>query len=170
MRPLPDLSPLPPPGSIFDPAADDFTQLLSDQPQTLDQLQLLLNSPADQALADVDLLSTAIDDLGTFSDAIDQTFGTINSTVAVVDYTQTIGVVLALENDFYSSLDSYNPDAQPAVDAILNFILGLFVKLINWILSALQALFNAIIAIIQGIAGSFFGFAGIAPIPIGGPQ
>lgn len=149
MRPLPDLSPLPPPGSIFDPAADDFTQLLSDQPQTFDQLQALLNAPADQALADIDLLSTAIDDLGTFSDAIDRTFSQIDVETQQVDYTQTIGVILALEGDFYSALANENPNAQPAIDAILNYILGLLVKLVQWIIELFTNLVYYLIGYFQ---------------------
>jgi len=165
MRPLPDLSPLPPPGSIFDQTADDFTQLLSDQPQTLDQLQALLEPPALQAVADIDLLSTAIDDLGTFSDAVDQTFGTLNATLETVDYTATISEVIALEADFYGSLDSYNPDAQPAIDAILQYILGLLAKLVLWVI---QQIGNLIVLLGQIIFSAQSPYPPPNPIDVAG--
>lgn len=158
MRPLPDLSPLAPLGDIFDPVADDFTQLLSDQPQTLDQLQALLNVPADQALADVGLLSSAIDALGTFADAVDRTFTQISVETQQTDYTATIATVLAFENDFYSSLDGYTPDAQPVVDAIMNQILAWLIALIKWVWAIITAIVNQIIGFIMNYVS--FGYMG----------
>lgn len=151
MRPLPDLTPLAPFQDVYDPATDDFTQLLADQPQTLDELQGLLDPPADQALSDIDLLAGAIDDLGTFSDACDQTFTQIGEAMEAVDYTETINVVVSLENDFYDSLGSFDPSAQPAIDQILNYILTLLYKLILWIIQGIELAIEVLAQWVWGV-------------------
>jgi len=110
LRPLPDLSDIPPVGSVFDPAADDFSQLLADQPQSHDQLQALLDPAADQALSDIAVLSDAIDALGTFSDAVDQTFTYIHNSAEEVDYAQKITSVIIQELAFYAGLNAPSPD------------------------------------------------------------
>lgn len=159
MRPLAVLDPLPPFEDVYDPVADDFTQLLSDQTDTFDSLQALLNPPADQALADVTLLSDTIDAIGAVFDGLDGTFGALNGTLESVDYTQRIQEVIILENDFYGGLDTFNPDAQPVVDNILNYILNLLSQLIVWIIQQLYALFSALVNLIENLLAGVFAYS-----------
>lgn len=138
MRPLPDLADLAIPDSVLDPVADDFSQLLADQPQSLDSLQLLLDPPADQALADLGILSDAIDALGAFSDGVDATYGQLHTAIADLDYSQTIATVQALEQNFYDSQDSFQVDyGTLGVD--------LLKALVDWLHKELDKLFKLIL-------------------------
>lgn len=159
MRPLPDLSPLLPFVDFYDPAADDFTRLLADQSPSYSDLLGLLGPTADQLLGDTGLLTSTVDDIGLIFTQIDQTFGQINAGIENVDYTATIATVIAQENIFYSGLDGVNTNAQPPVDNILNYILGLLAKLVQWILAQLAALVAWVVAQIQNLAIQI-GFAG----------
>lgn len=122
MRALPDLSDLPDLGSIFDPQSDDLSLLTADQPTSHDQLQELLDGATDGALADVELVSQAIDDLGTFSDALDRTFTYIHNSAEEIDYTKKITEVIAQELAFYAGLDRSSPDIGPLAASIQLYV------------------------------------------------
>jgi hypothetical protein len=154
LRPLPDLSDLSVPDSVLDPVADDFSQLLADQPQSLDSLQLLLDPPADQALADLGILSDAIDALGAFSDGVDATYGQLHTAIADLDYSQTIATVQALEQNFYDSQDSFQVDYGTLAFDLLKSVFDVIVAAVKDILAAIIAAINAIIRFLASLGSS----------------
>jgi len=177
LRPLPDLSDIAVPDSVLDPVADDFTQLLADQPHTFDSLQLLLDPPADQALADLSILSDAIDALGAFSDGVDATYGQLNTAIADLDYAQTISDVQALEKAFFDSTNQSNVDygtlGIDLLTAVVKVIVAVMKDIINAILAAIAWLVRAIISLAGAIASqpppaTFSGGDFPAPPPIPG--
>jgi hypothetical protein len=158
LRPLPDLSDLSVPDSVLDPVADDFSQLLADQPQSLDSLQLLLDPPADQALADLGILSDAIDALGAFSDGVDATYGQLHTAIADLDYSQTIADVQALEKDFFDSTDQSNVDYGSLGIDLLKAVVQVIVAVMKDIIALIVAAINAIIRFLASLASSSFFF------------
>jgi hypothetical protein len=156
LQPLPDLSDLAPLGPALDPVTDDFTQLLADQPQSLDSLQLLLDPPADQALADLGILSDAIDALGAFSDGVDATYGQLHTAIADLDYAQTITDVQALEKAFFDSTNQSNVDYGTLGIDLLTSVVKVIVAVMKDIIAAIVAAINAIIRFLASLGNSVF--------------
>jgi hypothetical protein len=156
LRPLPDLSDIAVPDSVLDPVADDFTQLLADQPHTFDSLQLLLDPPADQALADLGALSDAIDALGAFSDGVDATYAQLNTAIADLDYAQTISDVQALEKAFFDSTNQSNVDYGTLGIDLLTAVFKVIVAVMKDVINAIIAAINAIIRFLASLGSSVF--------------
>jgi hypothetical protein len=162
VRPLPDLSPIAdvgdvnnPLAGVFDPVADDFTQLLSDQTDTFDSLQAQLEPPALSLYASITALQSVMQDIGYVFDWIAVGIPSIANLMISVDYTSTIADVLTLESDFYGSLDSYNPDiatlAAPILDYLLRLLVELFQGLIDLINTAITLVIQWVYNLIAGI-------------------
>jgi hypothetical protein len=168
MRPLPDLSPLPPLGDVYNPTTDDFTQLLSDQTDTLDNLQSQLDPGVDQTLADAQAVSDALDAALGVYDGIDQTFGQLDQTTNDLEVAQAEANAIGIERSFADALDAFNPDLGLVADAIGSLFqvafaftawLGLFYHFAGGVIESLSVL---------GVNAGGFQFPTIFPVPTGG--
>jgi hypothetical protein len=156
VRPLPDLSPLPPLGDVYDPTNDDFTKLLSDQTDTFDSLQSALDPGVDQTLSDAQAVSDALDAALSVYDGIDGTFAQLNMTTNDLEIAQEEANAIGIEMAFAEELDAFNPDLFGAAATLLGEILTLFNNFYN---DFVRPIFNQVF-------GGGGGLPGI-PIPIG---
>lgn len=125
MRALPDLSLLPPLGDVWDPVADDFTQLLADQSDTFDSLQAQMDPIADQSLANIATLDADVDAVGQVFTGIDGTFGQLDTSINDLENSNELQNALSAESGFAIALDDWNFDADSQAGSILLYIIGL---------------------------------------------
>ena len=153
MRPLPDLSPLPPSQSVYDPSQDDFLSLFGNDLNSMDSLQSSLCDQQNTLGSNLDPIGSSLDQIDGIISDIETVFDTLSSELDLVDLTTNILDAQGLDDALDNNLDSYSPNILVDIGKFLTDILKavyqyLIVPLFNFIVQLLDDLWNQIIWIL----------------------